>query len=70
MRRFFICFATFISFLSQPALAHFKLNQNVRVHHVLHSKEGLDVYLRMPMPFVVAELVGPEGADGLPSPAP
>ncbi|WP_170570239.1 HupE/UreJ family protein [Ruegeria atlantica] len=52
------------------AAAHFKLNQNVRVHHVLHSDEGLDVFLRMPLSYVVAELVGPAGDDGLPDPAP
>ncbi|WP_420586152.1 HupE/UreJ family protein [Ruegeria sp.] len=52
------------------AKAHFNLNQNVRIHHVAHSKDGLDVYIRMPMPYLVAELVGPEGPDGLPAPAP
>ncbi|MES0827281.1 HupE/UreJ family protein [Ruegeria sp. SCP11] len=50
--------------------AHFNLNQNVRVHHVVRSENGLDVYLRIPLSYVVAELVGPEGVDGLPVPAP
>ncbi len=50
--------------------AHFKLNQNVRVHHVVHSENDLDVFLRIPLSYVVAELVGPEGLDGLPVPAP
>ena len=69
MRYLIIAFALIIGF-GNAALAHFKLNQNVRVHHVAHSDEGLDVYLRMPMSYVVAELVGPEGPDGLPAPAP
>ncbi|WP_170335496.1 HupE/UreJ family protein [Ruegeria arenilitoris] len=59
---------TFVS--PDKAAAHFNLNQNVRIHHVVHSDDGLDVYLRLPMPYLVAELVGPEGPDGLPMPAP
>ncbi|CUK09503.1 hypothetical protein RUE5091_03186 [Ruegeria denitrificans] len=70
MRPVFIFLTTVISLLCQPAFAHFKLNQNVRVHHVTHSADGIDVYLRMPMSYLVAELVGPEGADGLPAAAP
>nr|WP_253762966.1 HupE/UreJ family protein [Ruegeria sp. HKCCD4884] len=67
-------FATFlfamVFLFAGTAEAHFNLNQNVRIHHVAHSKDGLDVYLRLPMPYLVAELVGPEGTDGLPAPAP
>ncbi|MGV6803127.1 MAG: HupE/UreJ family protein [Ruegeria sp.] len=55
---------------AESANAHFNLNQNVRIHHVAHSEHGLDVYVRLPMPYLVAELVGPKGADGLPAPAP
>ena len=74
MRRFklmssFFAFAVII-LAASSVFAHFKLNLNVRVHHVLHSEDGLDVYLRMPMSYVVAGLVGPEGTDGLPAPAP
>ncbi|WP_170787691.1 HupE/UreJ family protein [Ruegeria lacuscaerulensis] len=67
-------FATFlfatILLCTGRAEAHFNLNQNVRIHHVSHSEDGLDVYLRLPMPYLVAELVGTEGPDGLPKPAP
>ncbi|WP_170560420.1 HupE/UreJ family protein [Ruegeria atlantica] len=70
MKPILILTTLFVSLLSQPALAHFKLNQNVRMHHVLHSEDGLDVYLRMPMSYVVAELVGPDGPEKLPAPAP
>jgi hypothetical protein len=70
MKPVFSIFVLTVCLLCQPALAHFKLNQNVRLHHVLHSEDGLDVYLRMPMSYAVADLVGPEGPDGLPAPAP
>ena len=53
-----------------PASAHFLLNLNVRVLHVVHLADGMRVYLRTPMPYLVAGEVGPEGADGLPEPAP
>ncbi|NOD65866.1 MULTISPECIES: HupE/UreJ family protein [unclassified Ruegeria] len=68
---FFATYFLAVVFLTADrAEAHFNLNQNVRIHHVADSEDGLDVYLRLPMPFLVAELVGPEGPDGLPAPAP
>ncbi|MDH3581311.1 MAG: HupE/UreJ family protein [Hyphomicrobiales bacterium] len=56
--------------LSVPAAAHFLLNLNVRILHVEHLADGLKVYLRTPMPYLVAARVGPMRADGLPEPAP
>ena len=53
-----------------PAGAHFLLNLNVRILHVEHLADGLRVYLRTPMPYLVADRIGPVGADGLPKPAP
>jgi len=53
-----------------PASAHFLLNLNVRIFHVEHRSDGLKVYLRMPMPYLVADKIGPVGPDGLPEPAP
>jgi len=50
--------------------AHFLLNLNVRILHVEHMADGLRVYLRTPMPYLVADRVGPIGNDGLPEPAP
>jgi len=50
--------------------AHFLLNINVRVIHVEHLQDGLRVYLRLPMPYLVADRLGPVGPDGLPEPAP
>jgi len=52
------------------ASAHFKLNLNVRIVHVEHLADGLNVYMRLPMPYLVAHLLGEVGENGLPSPAP
>jgi hypothetical protein len=52
------------------AWAHFLLNLNVRIIHVEHLGDGLRVYLRLPMPYLVADRLGPVGSDGLPAPAP
>jgi hypothetical protein len=58
------CAATF------SAGAHFLLNLNVRILHVEHLSDGVRVYMRLPMPYLVADRVGPPGANGLPVPAP
>ncbi len=60
----------FLRYAIAPASAHFLLNLNVRILHVEHLADGLRVYLRTPMPYLVADRVGPVGADGLPEPAP
>ena len=52
------------------ASTHFKLNLNVRIFHVEHLSDGLNVYLRLPMPYLVAHLLGEIDENGLPSPAP
>lgn len=52
------------------ARAHFQLNLNVRIIHIEHLSDGLRLYVRMPMPYLVADLVGPLQSDGLPKPAP
>jgi hypothetical protein len=53
-----------------PASAHFLLNLNVRIFHVEHLSDGITIYLRTPMPYLVADRVGPPSAHGLPKPAP
>lgn len=58
------------TFLTGPAAAHFLLNLNVRIIHVEHLNDGLRVYIRLPTPYLVANLVGPVQANGLPAPAP
>ena len=57
-------------FSAQMATAHFKLNLNVRIIHVAHTADGLDVYLRLPMPYLVADKLGAPDANGVPAPAP
>ena len=52
------------------AQAHFLLNLNVRILHVEHLADGLRVYLRTPMPYLVADRLGPVGSNGRPEPAP
>jgi len=56
--------------LAAPAAAHFLLNVNIRVIHVEHLDDGLRVYLRLPAPYVLANLTGAPRADGTAEPAP
>ena len=50
--------------------AHFLLNLNVRIFHVEHVQNGLRVFVRTPMPYLVADKLG-DAPDGvLPPPAP
>ena len=57
-------------FFTSSAFAHFKLNLNVRIIHVEHHSDGLEIYMRLPMPYLVADLLGEVDASGLPTPAP
>lgn len=52
------------------AAAHFLLNLNVRIFHVDHRADGLVMYVRMPMPYLVADKLGEDVGAGLPEPAP
>ncbi|NOR80517.1 MAG: hypothetical protein GQ529_06735, partial [Methyloprofundus sp.] len=63
-------FITLFLLGTTPASAHFKLNLNVRILHVEHLADGLNVYMRLPMPYLVAHLLGEIDANGLPLPAP
>ena len=68
---FKLCFIAALSLLCvATASAHFKLNLNVRILHVEHLADGLNVYMRLPMPYLVAHLLGEIDEDGLPAPAP
>jgi hypothetical protein len=51
-------------------IAHFKLNLNVRIFHLVHDEGTLDLYFRTPMAYLVADKLGPVGPDGMPNPAP
>ncbi|MEM7221926.1 MAG: HupE/UreJ family protein [Pseudomonadota bacterium] len=52
------------------ARAHFLLNVNVRIIIVEHLDDGLRVYLRLSMPYLVADKIGAEQADGTVEAAP
>jgi hypothetical protein len=66
-----LCLLVLLSLLGvTTASAHFKLNLNVRIVHVEHLADGLNVYMRLPMPYLVAHLLGEIDENGLPSPAP
>ena len=69
-RRIVFPLAVLMCLSGLPAGAHFLLNLNVRILHVEHLADGLRVYLRTPMPYLVADRVGAVGTDGLPEPAP
>ena len=59
-----------VALLSSPAFGHFLLNLNVRIFHVEHRADGLALFVRMPMPYLVADKIGPQQDDGLPESAP
>ena len=52
------------------AQAHFLLNINIRVIHVEHLDDGLRIYLRLPMPYLLADKIGAPREDGTVEPAP
>ncbi len=65
-----ICVTAFLIVSAAASQAHFLLNLNVRVFHVEHTNDGLRIFLRVPMPYLVADKTG-EPVDGdLPSAAP
>ena len=50
--------------------AHFMLDLNIRTIHIVHTSDGLDVYMRLPTSIFLAELVGDVDESKLPKPAP
>ncbi|OED42939.1 hypothetical protein AB833_04825 [Chromatiales bacterium (ex Bugula neritina AB1)] len=56
--------------VTTPVSAHFKLNLNIRIMHIEHVDNGVDVFLRLPMPYLVADRVGAGQTDGSRLPAP
>ncbi len=71
--KFFAFGALFVGvflLLTPSASAHFLLNLNVRISHVEHSEDGLRVYIRTPMTYLVADKVSDQNGDALPKAAP
>ena len=63
------CFVVLAAF-SGGASAHFLLNVNIRVFHVVHERDRIRLLVRLPMPYLVADKQGPRTADGTRVPAP
>ena len=55
---------------SGTASAHFLLNVNIRVFHLVHEGDRIRLLVRLPMPYLVADKLGAEAADGTRAPAP
>lgn len=62
--------AMLVAWGAVAAYAHFRLNLNVRIFHVEHLSDGLRIYIRLPMPYLLADKVGKAVEGGLPEPAP
>ncbi len=56
--------------VAPSAQAHFLLNVNLRVFHVEHLDEGLRVYTRLPLPYLVGDKIAAELAEGSEKAAP
>ena len=70
---FFVVAALCVAMLATctgRASAHFLLNINIRVFHVVHEQGRIRLLVRLPMPYLVADKLGPEAADGTRAPAP
>ena len=70
---FFVVAALCVAMLATctgRASAHFLLNVNIRVFHVVHEQGRIRLLVRLPMPYLVADKLGPEAADGTRAPAP
>ena len=64
-----LCVAALVS-LGGTASAHFLLDVNIRIFHVVHEPDRIRLLARLPMPWLVADKLGPESADGTRPPAP
>lgn len=60
--------------VAERGSAHFKLNLNIRIVHAEHvvneNSAGMRVYMRLPLPYLLAPMLGEEQADGSRAPAP
>ena len=57
-------------FMYTQGNTHFNLDLNIRTVHIVHTQKGLDVYIRIPTPYFLAELASGSLEDGNPTPAP
>ena len=61
---------TALASLGDTASAHFLLNVNIRIFHVVHEPDRIRLLVRLPMPWLVADKLGPETVGGTRAPAP
>ncbi len=64
-----MCATVFASF-ADTASAHFLLDVNIRVFHVVHEQDRIRLLVRLPMSYLVADKLGPDTAGGTRAPAP
>ena len=69
IRNVFFLAVLFIG-VAGAGIAHFKLNLNVRIFHLVQNETALDLYFRTPMPYLVADKLGEAKLNSLPDPAP
>lgn len=66
-----ILFTSLLLVTSSFASAHFQINLNVRIMHFEHTSSGANLYMRLPLPYLLADKLGLPAAEGqLPEPAP
>jgi len=67
---FLVVFCCIANLFVMSAKAHFNLNVNIRIIHVSHEEDGLRMFIRLPMAYLVADKLGEEQSDGTLQPAP
>jgi HupE / UreJ protein len=65
-----VCVWAAMVFGASAAHAHFAAGYDLRVVHFARDNHGLHAYYRLTLPLVVANGLGPKGADGFYAPAP
>lgn len=65
-----VVWCALLAAVSGSASAHFLLNVNIRVFHVVHEPDRIRLLVRLPMPYLVADKLGLRTADGTRAPAP
>ena len=66
----FVAILAVLAWYAATASAHFNLNVNIRVIHVVHEQGRMRLLVRLPMPYLVADKLGPGTAGGNRAPAP
>ena len=64
------CASMAVVFGASAAHAHFAAGYDLRVAHFVRADDGLHAYFRLTLPLVVANGLGPKGAEGFHAPAP